>query len=286
MTENNEIVIFDDIKQTDSKRGEFWSARDLQKILDYDKWENFYKVIKKAKLSFNTSGLNVSNTINDHFLEARKMVELGSSATREVEDYQLSRYACYLIAQNADSSKKPVAIAQAYFNIQTFRQEQFDKMSDLERRLYMRRQVTNEDKKLFEAAKNSGVEQYGTFYDAGYLGLYGMRAKEIVAKKQLGKDKLLDRVGATELAANLFRITQTQDKLKSELENGNKMGDQSATRTHFMVGGKVRQTIKDIGGTMPEDLPPETENIKMLEKRLQKDIPSVSVVKNLKDKNN
>lgn len=285
MTENNELVIFDDIKQTDSKKGEFWSARDLQKILDYDKWENFYKVIKKAKLSFNTSGLNVSNTINDHFLEARKMVELGSGAIREVDDYQLSRYACYLIAQNADPSKKPVAIAQAYFNIQTFRQEQFDKMSDLERRLYMRRQVTDEDKKLFEAAKNSGVEQYGTFYDAGYLGLYGMRAKEIVAKKQLGKDKLLDRVGATELAANLFRITQTQDKLKSELEKGNKMGDQSAARTHFMVGGKVRQTIKDIGGTMPEDLPPETENIKMLEKRLQKDIPSVGVAKNLKDKN-
>ena len=183
MSENNELIIFDDIKQTDSKKGEFWSARDLQKILDYDKWENFYKVIKKAKLSFNTSGLSVSNTINDHFLEVRKMVELGSGATREVEDYQLSRYACYLIAQNADPSKKPVAIAQAYFNIQTFRQEQFDRMNDEERRLYMRRQVTDEDKKLFKAAKDSGVERYGTFYDAGYLGLYGMRAKEIATKR-------------------------------------------------------------------------------------------------------
>ena len=121
MSEGSELVIFDDIKQTDDKKGEFWSARDLQKILDYDKWENFYKVIRKAKLSFNTSGLGISNNINDHFLEARKMVELGSGAIREVEDYQLSRYACYLIAQNADPSKKPVAIAQAYFNIQTFR---------------------------------------------------------------------------------------------------------------------------------------------------------------------
>lgn len=285
MSENNQLVIFDDIKQIDDKKEEFWSARDLQKILEYGTWERFEPVIKKAKKSFNVSGLGANDNINNHFRQAAKMVKLGSGAVREVEDYLLSRYACYLVAQNADPSKKPVAIAQAYFNIQTFRQEQFDKMSDLERRLYMRRQVTDEDKKLFEAAKNSGVEQYGTFYDAGYLGLYGMRAKEIVAKKQLGKDKLLDRVGATELAANLFRITQTQDKLKSELEKGNKMGDQSAARTHFMVGGKVRQTIKDIGGTMPEDLPPETENIKMLEKRLQKDIPSVGVTKNLKDKN-
>ena len=285
MSENNQLVIFDDIKQIDDKKEEFWSARDLQKILEYGTWERFEPVIKKAKKSFNVSGLGANDNINNHFRQAAKMVKLGSGAVREVEDYLLSRYACYLVAQNADPSKKPVAIAQAYFNIQTFRQEQFDKMSDLERRLYMRRQVTDEDKKLFEAAKNSGVEQYGTFYDAGYLGLYGMRAKEIVAKKQLGKDKLLDRVGATELAANLFRITQTQDKLKSELEKGNKMGDQSAARTHFMVGGKVRQTIKDIGGTMPEDLQPETENIKMLEKRLQKDIPSVRVIKNLKDKN-
>lgn len=283
MSDNNELIIFDDIKQTDNKRGEFWSARDLQKILDYDKWENFYKVIKKAKLSFNTSGLNVSNTINDHFLEARKMVELGSGAIREVEDYQLSRYACYLIAQNADPSKKPVAIAQAYFNIQTFRQEQFDRMNDEERRLYMRRQITDEDKKLFKVAKDSGVERYGTFYDAGYLGLYGMRAKEIAAKKQLGKDKIFDRVGATELAANLFRITQTQDKLNNELEKGNKVGDRAAAHTHFMVGGKVRQTIKDIGGTLPEDLPPETEHIKKLQKRLEKDALSEAKRKNLGD---
>ena len=270
MNESSELVIFDDIKQTDNEKGEFWSARDLQRILEYGTWERFEPVIKKAKKSFNVSGLGNDSNINDHFRQAAKMVKLGSGATREVEDYQLSRYACYLIAQNADPSKKPVAIAQAYFNIQTLRQEQFDKMNDEDRRLYMRRQVTDEDKKLFDVAKSSGVERYGTFYDAGYLGLYGMRAKEIVAKKQLGKDKILDRVGATELAANLFRITQTQDKLSSELVIGNKVGDRAAANTHFMVGGKVRQTIKDIGGTLPEDLPPETENIKKLEKRLRK----------------
>lgn len=284
MSENNELVIFDDIKQTDSSETEFWSARDLQKTLEYGTWERFEPVIKKAKKSFNTSGLGANNNINDHFRQAAKMVELGSGATREVEDYQLSRYACYLIAQNADPSKKPVAIAQAYFNIQTFRQEQFDRMNNEERRLYMRRQVTDEDKKLFEVAKNSGVERYGTFYDAGYLGLYGMRAKEIAAKKQLGKDKIFDRVGATELAANLFRITQTQDKLNNELEKGNKVGDRAAAHTHFMVGGKVRQTIKDIGGTLPEDLPPETEHIKKLQKRLEKDAPAENKLKGLKDK--
>lgn len=283
MSDNNELVIFDDIKQTDGESTEFWSARDLQKTLEYGTWERFEPVIKKAKKSFNTSGLGANNNINDHFRQAAKMVELGSGATREVEDYQLSRYACYLIAQNADPSKKPVAIAQAYFNIQTFRQEQFDRMNDEERRLYMRRQITDEDKKLFKVAKDSGVERYGTFYDAGYLGLYGMRAKEIAAKKQLGKDKIFDRVGATELAANLFRITQTQDKLNNELEKGNKVGDRAAARTHFMVGGKVRQTIKDIGGTLPEDLPPETEHIKKLQKRLEKDALSEAKRKNLGD---
>lgn len=270
MSENNKLVIFDDIKQANSEDAEFWSARDLQKALEYGTWERFEPIIKKAKKSFNASGLGTNNNINDHFRQAAKMVELGSGAMREVDDYQLSRYACYLIAQNADPSKKPVAIAQAYFNIQTFRQEQFDRMNEEERRLYMRRQVTDEDRKLFKTAKESGVERYGTFYDAGYLGLYGMRAKEIAAKKQLGKDKIFDRIGATELAANLFRITQTHDKLNSELEKGNKTGDRAAVQMHFMVGGKVRQTIKDIGGTLPEDLPPETEHIKKLQKRLGK----------------
>ena len=269
MSMDSELTIFDKIKQNNDRTEEFWSARDLQKTLGYTSWKKFETVIKRAKTSFNTSGLGVSNNINDHFAQVDKMVEIGSNASREIEDYHLSRYACYLIAQNADPSKKPVAIAQAYFNIQTFRQEQLDRMSDEERRVYIRRQVTNEDKKLFDVAKDSGVEHYGTFYDAGYLGLYGMRAKEIVKNKQLGKDKILDRAGATELAANLFRITQTQDKLKNELSRGNKVGDKAAANTHFMVGGKVRQTIKDIGGVMPEKLPPEGEHIKQLEKRLE-----------------
>lgn len=270
MTENSELAIFDKIKKSDQSVEEFWSARDLQEALDYTSWKKFETVINRAKKSFKVSGLGASNDINDHFAQVDKMVEIGSGARRVVEDYNLSRYACYLIAQNADPSKKPVAVAQAYFNIQTFRQEQVDRMSDEERRVYVRRQVTDEDKKLFDVAKNSGVKNYGTFYDAGYLGLYGMRAKEIVKSKDLGKDKILDRAGATELAANLFRITQTQDKLRGELDKGNIVGDRSAANTHFMVGGKVRQTIKDIGGVMPEALPPEDEHIKKLEKRLEK----------------
>lgn len=262
-------AIFDNIRHTDDENiGEYWSARDLQDVLEYDRWENFEKVIARAMKSFDVSGLNTSDNINYHFREVTKMIPTAKGAQRGVRDYLLSRYACYLIAQNADPSKKPVAIAQAYFNIQTFRQEQFDKLSNDERRLYIRRQVTDEDKKLFNTAKNSGVTKYGTFYDAGYLGLYGMRAKDIVKAKNLGNDKLLDRAGATELAANLFRITQTNDKLQGELDSGNVVGDRVASQTHFMVGGKVRQTIKDIGGVMPEDLPPADEHIKSVEKRL------------------
>lgn len=269
MSRNKELVIFDDIKQQDKHDGEFWSARDLQVAFGYDRWENFNKAIDRAKQSFDTSGLSVSVNINDHFRKTTKPIIGGKGGVQNVKDYNLSRYACYLVAQNGDSSKKPIAVAQAYFNIQTFRQEQFDRLTDEERRLYVRRQITEEDKKLFEVAKNSGVKKYGTFYDAGYLGLYGLRAKEIASQKNLGKDKILDRAGATELAANLFRITQTQDKLNGEIEKGTKIGERAATNTHFMVGGKVRQTIKDIGGKTPEELPPEQEHIKNLEKRLK-----------------
>lgn len=170
------------------------------------------------------------------------MVPTGSGAERAVDDYLLSRYACYLIAQNGDPSKPPIALAQSYFNIQTFRQEQFEQMTEEERRLYARRQVTDENKQLFDAAKASGVQNYGEFYDAGYIGLYGMHNQEIVKKKKLGKDKLLDRAGSTELAANLFRITQTKDKLQNEVDGGKVVGHDAATDTHFMVGRKVRET--------------------------------------------
>lgn len=261
-----EISIFDDIRHDDTSR-EFWSARELQKILGYASWGKFQNAIKRAQKSFATSEVTKYYNIKDHFRQVGKMVTLGSGARRELIDFELSKYACYLIAQNGDPDKPEIAQAQAYFNIQTFRQEQFQSMSDEEKRLHVRTQVIDNNKTLFDSAKSSGVRNFGKFNDAGYRGLYGMNAKELALKKNLGKDKILDRAGTTELAANLFRITQTNDKLQNELANGKKIGEQKADSIHFMIGGKVRQTIKDIGGTMPENLPPEV-HIKEIEKKV------------------
>ena len=261
-----EISIFDDIRHDDTSR-EFWSARELQTILGYASWGKFQNAIKRAQKSFATSEVTKYYNIKDHFRQVGKMVTLGSGARRELIDFELSKYACYLIAQNGDPDKPEIAQAQAYFNIQTFRQEQFQSMSDEEKRLHVRTQVIDNNKTLFDSAKSSGVRNFGKFNDAGYRGLYGMNAKELALKKNLGKDKILDRAGTTELAANLFRITQTNDKLQNELANGKKIGEQKADSIHFMIGGKVRQTIKDIGGTMPENLPPEV-HIKEIEKKV------------------
>ena len=266
---NSQIQPFEKIRQESEEIGEFWSARDLQEALGYSSWQKFSAVIESAKESFKKSKITINYNINDHFNQVVKMVPTGSGAERPIKDYLLSRYACYLIAQNGDSSKEPIALAQSYFNIQTFRQEQFERMSDDERRLYARRRVTDENRQLFDTARASGVEDYAKFNDAGYLGLYGMRNKDIVKKKGLGNDKLLDRAGSTELAANLFRITQTKDKLQNEIDNGKVVGENRATNTHFYVGRKVRKTIEEIGGTMPEDLPPEKEHIKNLKKRVE-----------------
>ena len=263
-----EISIFDDIRHDDTSR-EFWGARELQKILGYASWGKFQNAIKRAQKSFATSEVTKYYNIKDHFRQVGKMVTLGSGARRELIDFELSKYACYLIAQNGDSDKPEIAQAQAYFNIQTFRQEQFQSMSDEEKRLHVRTQVIDNNKTLFDSAKSSGVRNFGKFNDAGYRGLYGMNAKELALKKNLGKDKILDRAGTTELAANLFRITQTNDKLQNELANGKKIGEQKADSIHFMIGGKVRQTIKDIGGTMPENLPPEV-HIKEIEKKVSR----------------
>ena len=263
-----EISIFDDIRHDDTSR-EFWSARELQTILGYASWGKFQNAIKRAQKSFATSEVTKYYNIKDHFRQVGKMVTLGSGARRELIDFELSKYACYLIAQNGDPDKPEIAQAQAYFNIQTFRQEQFQSMSDEEKRLHVRTQVIDNNKTLFNSAKSSGVRNFGKFNDAGYRGLYGMNAKELALKKNLGKDKILDRAGTTELAANLFRITQTNDKLQNELASGKTIGEQKADSIHFMIGGKVRQTIKDIGGTMPENLPPEV-HIKEIEKKVSK----------------
>jgi len=240
---------FESIKKRDNNGIEYWEARELMPLLGYKKWENAEEVIGRAARACINSGQAVDN----HFLQFRKMVDIGSNTVREISDWKLDRYACYLIAQNGDSTKTEIALAQTYFALQTRKQEVFEQLSAADKRLFIRGEVSAENKKLFSTAKKAGVSQFGLFNDAGYKGLYGMTLADIENKKGIKKGELLDRAGTTELAANLFRITQTDAKIKKD----DIKGDDEAQRTHFMVGGKVRQTIKDIGGTTPENLLPE-----------------------------
>ncbi len=240
---------FESIKKVDKNGVEYWHARELMPLLGYEKWQNAEEVIARAARACINSGQVVDN----HFTDVSKMVEIGSKTVREVRDWKLDRYACYLIAQNGDPKKIEIAMAQTYFAIQTRRHELFEKLSEADKRLFIRGEVSEENKKLFSTAKKAGVTKFGSFNDAGYQGLYGMPLASIESKKGIKKGELLDRAGTAELAANLFRITQTDEKIKKDAIRG----DESASRTHFMVGGKVRQTIKDIGGTTPENLPPE-----------------------------
>ena len=234
-------------------------------LLDYTKWENFEKVIAKAKTSCQSS----DQSVEDHFPDIGKMINLGKGASRKVTDYKLSRYACYLIAQNGNPEKQAIALAQTYFAVQTRKQELYEALPEDEKRLLVRNEVLDHNKRLFKTAQDHGVKNFGKFNDAGYLGLYGKSAKEIQQSKKLGKDKILDRAGATELAANLFRITQTDEILMERKGNDGKIGETAAAKTHFVIGGKVRKAIKDIGGKMPEDLIP-AEHIKEVVKRITK----------------
>lgn len=247
---------FEEIKKVDGNGVEYWEARELMPLLGYKKWEKAEEVIGRAARACINSGEPVDN----HFHQLVKMVDIGSNTVRKVREWKLDRYACYLVAQNGDSKKQEIALAQTYFAIQTRKQEVFDTLSEEEKRLFIREEVAEHNKKLFRTAKKAGVTRFGSFNDAGYRGLYGMSLSELEKKKEIGKGELLDRSGTTELAANLFRITQTDEKLKKD----NIVGDANATKTHFMVGGKVRQTIKDIGGTLPENLPTE-KHIKELQ---------------------
>jgi DNA-damage-inducible protein D len=256
---------FENIKKIDEDGVEYWRARDLMIQLDYSDWRNFENVIDKAKTACTTSGQNV----DDHFVDVTEMIELGKGAIRKVNDYKLSRYACYLIAQNGDSEKKPIALAQTYFAIQSRKHELYESLPEDEKRLLIREEVLDHNRRLFKTAQEHGVRNFGYFNDAGYKGLYGMTSKEIQRTKNLGIDKVLDRAGATELAANLFRITQTDEQLQERKESSGKIGENAATRTHFVVGGKVRKAIKDIGGKMPEELVP-AEHIKEVQKRIGK----------------
>ena len=257
---------FEEIKNIREDGTEYWNARELSEVLQYKKWENFAKVIDRAKLACNNSGFE----IQDHFPEVRKMVEIGSNTVRELLDYELSRYACYLIVQNGDPRKEVIALGQTYFAIQTRRQEVADYFNQLDednKRLVIRGDIKQWNQMLLEAAHNAGVitnQEYAEFQNAGYMGLYGgLTVDDIHERKKLkDNEKILDFMGSTELIANLFRISQTEEKLKKdEIHNCSK-----ATSTHYEVGAKVRKAIEDIGGTMPEDLPTPEKSIKQVEK--------------------
>jgi len=248
---------FESIKKTDENGIEYWEARQLMLVLGYEKWEKAEEVIVRATRACMNSGEVVEN----HFHRMVKMVKIGSDAVREIRDYKLDRYACYLIAQNGDPNKPEIALAQTYFAVQTRKQEIFEQLSDSDKRLFIRGEVSDQNKKLFKTAKGAGVTHFGAFNNEGYRGLYGMNLPDVEKKKNIKKGELLDVAGSTELAANLFRITQTDEKIRKD----NIKGQDLAARTHFMVGGKVRQTIKDIGGELPENLPTE-KHIKELQK--------------------
>lgn len=261
---------FENIRHKDEVGNEFWQARELAVVLGYAEYRNFFPVISKAREACENSGHSADN----HFVGMHEMVVIGSGAKRQIEDIRLSRYACYLIVQNGDPSKPVIALGQTYFAIQTRRQELqtgFQELTEDERRLAIRRELAEHNKSLVSAAKNAGVEtglDYAIFQDHGYKGLYGgLGAHDIHARKGLKKShKILDHMGSTELAANLFRATQTEEKLIRE-----QVPDKyEANKTHREVGRKVRQTIKELGGTMPEDLPTPGKSIQQLEREKKK----------------
>jgi DNA-damage-inducible protein D len=265
---NNNLSVFEQIKQIDENGNEFWMARQLAKTLDYTDFRNFLGVIEKAKEACQNSGQAVAN----HLVEFNEVVPVGSGATHTYPSYKLSRYACYLIVQNADPSKEVVALGQTYFAVQTRIQEitQMEAYNQLsnedEKRLFLRNELAKHNTHLAAAAKNAGVItslDYAIFQNHGYMGLYGgLDAKAIHKSKGLKKSQqILDHMGSTELAANLFRATQTEEKLRRE----NLKGKQKANQTHFEVGKKVRKTIEELGGTMPENLP-IANSIKEVEK--------------------
>lgn len=261
---------FESIKHTNEMGQEFWYARELQSVLEYTEWRNFIKIIDKAK----TACTNSDSSVEDHFVDVNKMVEIGSSAERKIDDIMLSRYACYLIVMNGDPRKEVIAIGQTYFAVKTRQQElieNYEQLSEDQKRLAIRNEMIIHNKSLAEAAQMAGVEtqqEYAIFQNRGYQGLYGgLGVKDIHSRKGLKKSqKILDHMGSTELAANLFRATQTDEKLRRE----NITGKQEAYQTHYYVGAKVRQTIKDLGGTMPEDLPTPDKSIKQIERETDK----------------
>lgn len=263
---------FEALKKANAYNAEYWSARELQPLLGYSQWRRFEDAIRRAMESCEVSG----NDPGHHFAGAGKMVDLGSGSVRDIADFHLSRFACYLIAQNGDPRKPEIANAQKYFAVQARRQELSDQLTADTERLELRKQAAEEFKALSGAARLAGVENrmFGVFHDAGYKGLYGgLGSGAIKVKKGIPeKDALMDRMSATELAANQFRMTQTRDKLaRDQVRN-----QPAAIRTHEEVGKEVRAAIKKIGGAMPENLLPE-EHIKQIEKRIKRATPKLAL---------
>ena len=261
--EHNKIT-FENIKHIDENGNEYWLARELMLALEYKRWDKFNNVINNAKIACEKSNY----IIEDHFSQVGKMVEIGSNTSRTIMDFKLSRYACYLIVQNADPSKESVALGQTYFAIQTRKQEitekEYDSLSDDEKRFYQRNLTKKGNYSLNIAAKNAGVKNMAEFHNAGYKGLYnGETANDIAKRKKLRyREDILDNMNEDELIANLFRINQTKQKLIKD----NIQGEKEAKSVHFEVGKKVRKAIADIGGMMPEEMPTPQKSLKELEK--------------------
>jgi len=251
---------FEDIKQINEYGQEYWSARELCDVLDYASWQNFSSVIGKAVQACE----NADNKAFDHFNETIKEIEAGKGAKHNVQDFELSRYACYLIVMNGDPRKEVIALGQTYFAIKARQQE----LSEDQKRLSTREEMAKHNKSLAEAAQAAGVKNFGVFQNSGYKDLYGgLDQKQIHERKGLKKSqKILDHMGSTELAANLFRATQADEKLRRE----NIQGEPAANQTHFAVGQVVRKTIEELGGTMPEDLPTPNKSIKQIQREQEK----------------
>ena len=261
---------FEQIKHINEYGQEFWFARELARVLQYSDWRNFQNAMFKAMEACQNSG----NKVSDHFGETTNMIDIGKHAKRAVNDYALTRYACYLIVMNGDPSKDIIAVGQTYFAVKTRQQElieDYDQLSEDQKRLAIRREMAEHNKSLAEAAQMAGITDpydYAIFQNRGYQGLYGgLGMREIHKRKGLKKSqKILDHMGSTELAANLFRATQTDEKLRRD----NVKGKKSAGDVHEAVGKKVRQTIKELGGTMPEDLPTPRKSIKQIQREQEK----------------
>ena len=255
---------FEEIKRIDENNVEFWYARELMPVLEYSKWQNFEKIIDKAKMSCENSDIRVS----EQFTDVSKMSKRANNAGIEIKDYKLTRYACYLIAQNGDSRKKVIALAQTYFAIQTRKQELTEKeyynLTEDEKRFYQRNLTRKGNYSLNQTAKKAGVKNFDKFHNSGYRGLYnGETADDIAKRKRLRyREDILDNMCSEELAANLFRITQTEANLK----RNNISSERKANQTHYSIGKNIREVIAKNGGTMPEKLPTPKKSLKELEK--------------------